>query len=361
MSPVAAQYQINWGQVETLVQDYVMPTIVDQVLYENPIYYRMGRRKKNYSGGRAIVCPLQFAVEGGGGQWWSGADKIDLRIRNPITAAVYYRKNYTLAINMSRDEEDSVGGDTMLKRLVVAKMDIARPTAVDAIGQAVFNDGTDPKQIGGLVHLTRCVSGGPATSHTYGGITTSSTLNTWWQPQFIDGTSLVTGGGSTFAGTRGFGSVGRIWVKIGRASGKRPTVLISNWGLYEDYHASLAGPGGAGAGVYSGGQRYAQMNTDLVKAGFENVMYKTAPWVVDERAPHRVVSAGTNEREDLFALHEPRIYLIVHSKRDMSFDNWKEPVDQKTRHAFIDWAGELAASERRCQGSVYNVECSATS
>lgn len=353
--PVAAQYNVNWGQVESLVQDEYMPTIADQVFFENAIYYRLRKRKKTYSGGRAIVQPLSFAIEGGGGQWWAGVDRMDTRVRNPITSAVFYRKNYSLPIVITRDEEDSVGGDTAIAKLVDAKMQIARPTAVDAIGSALFNDGTDPKQIGGLQHMIRSA---PGTSHTYGGITTSSTVNTWWQNQG-DATSYVTGGAAnTFAGIRGFGPIGRMWTRIGRAAGGRnkPTMILSNWGSYSDYHDSMAGPGGAGTNAYSGGQRYPQQDSDLAKAGFENVMYKTAPWVVDERAPHSAAHI-----ESVFFVHEPSLYLVVHSKRDMSFDGWREPTDQKVRIAYIDWAGELCCSQRRCMGVLSAVDTTLTS
>lgn len=351
--PPANNYIIPWDEVNASVQDFFMPPIRDQYFLTNAVYYRLQKRKKNYSGGRAIVVPLSFSPEGGGGQWWTGADKIDLKIRNPITAAVFFRKNFTVPINIARDEEDSVSGPEVITQLVSAKMEIARPTAVDGVGSALFNNGTDARVIGGLAHAIR---NAPGTSHTYGGITTSSTLNTWWQNQ-VDATgTYATGGSGSFAGVRGFGPIGKMWVKIGRASGKRATMILSNWGAYQDFHDSLAGVGLYSGGLMSGGQRYMQQDADLARAGFENVMYKNAPWVVDERATH-----DSANKEDVHFIYEPAMNLVVHSKRDMSFDGWKEPVDQKTRHAFIDWAGELVCSERRAQGVITQVDTSATS
>ena len=355
--PPANIYQINWGQVESIVQDEFMPDIQDQVFFGNPIYYRLQKRKKIYYGGRAIVQALSFTQEGGGGQCGGGVDKMDTRVRNPITAAVFYRKNYSLPIIITRDEEDSVGGDTALTTLVKAKMDIGRITAIDAIGQAIFNDGTDPKQIGGLQHMIRIA---PGTSHTYGGITTSSTVNTWWQNQADNpGSNYVTGAtGNTFAGVRGFGPIGRMWARIGRAAGtkNKPTMILSNWGSYQDYHDSLAGTGIGGAASMAGGQIYMQQDADLARAGFENVMYKTAPWVVDERAPH-----DANNLEQVFMVNEPSINLVIHGKRNMSFDGWKEPTDQRVRISYIDWSGEMVCSQRRCMGVINKVDTTLTS
>ncbi|MFN0131275.1 MAG: phage major capsid protein [Phycisphaerales bacterium] len=351
MPPVASR-SFDYGQVETIVQDYYLPMIRNQIFFENALYYRLRKRAKMYSGGRAIVQGLSFSVEGGGGQWWAGLDRMDIRPRNTISAAVFYRKNYSVALTVMRDEEDSVRGPEKIASLVESKMNILRPTAVDAIGTALFNDGTDPKVIGGLDLVCEDT---PDTSHTYGGITVSSTVNSWWRNQ-ADTTAYITGANSTFAGPRGFGPIGRMWSKIRRASGKSPTIIVSNTGAQEDYHAALAGPGGAGTATMSGGQRYMQQDADLARAGFDNVMYKTAPWVVDERAPH-----SASNIEKVYFLHEPAINLCIHDARNMSFDGWYTPNDQRARTGYIDFSGELVCSERRCQGVLTNVDATLTS
>jgi hypothetical protein len=353
------QYVIPWGQVETSVQDDIMPGWRDQILFSNPAYYKMRERLYRFQGGRSIVRGLSFSVEGGGGKWWSGVDPFDTTVRNPATAAVFYRKNYSLPIAIDRDEEDAVRGPEMVAELVGQKLGIARPTAIDAVGQALFNDGTNPKEIGGLAHMVRPT---PGTSHTYGNITTSSTVNTWWQNQADNpGTAYVTGGTSnTFAAVRGFGPIGRMWIKVRRASGKDPTLILGNWGAFQDYHDSLAGTGSA-AGYMMGGQRYMRQDDEMARAGFTNLMYRTAAWVADERAPHVVTSAGVTETEVLYFLHMPAIQLAVHAVRDMQFEAWRQAYDQHVRVAYINWSGELICTERRAQGVIANINVAATS
>lgn len=331
------------NQVNSLVQDYYMKVVRDQFFLTNALFYRLKPRVEIYEGGRAIAAPLSFAPEGGGMQWWAGSDKLDIRVRDNITQALYYRKNGSVPVSLLQDEEDSCRGPEAIMKLVTAKLNIARPTAIDGVGTELFNDGTDPKKIGGLAHAVKASSA----SHIYGGITTSASLATWWLNQF-DTTAYTTGAAATFADVRGFGPIGKMWAKIGRKSGKRPTLLLSNWGSYQDYHDSL---------VAKEAYFRPQQNTDLVKAGFENVMYRTAVWVVDERAPHD----DSNNKEKMYFLHEPAINLYVHSLRNMSWDGWREPVDQRSRTGFIDWAGELCLSERRCHGVIDDITTTATS
>ena len=344
-------YTIDFGQVESIVQDYYMPTIRDQQFFANAVYHRFQKRKKTYTGGRSIIVPLSFSPEGGGGQWWAGMDKMDTRARNPITAAQFYRKNYSLPITLMRDEEDAVSGPTALMELVTAKMDIARPTSIDAIGTALFNDGTDPKVIGGLEYaLKKSISTTAPPTMTYGGISSSNTANTWWNHQ-VNCNAYVTGESFATLATGlvnpGFGPIGKMWSAIGRASGKRPTMILSNWGAYTDFHNAL---------IVNERYPHPQQDNDLATAGFETVKFKNAVWVVDERAPHT-----SGNVESVYFLHEPAMNLIIHSKRNMSFDGWKEPTDQKVRIAYIDWAGEFILSERRCHGMLSNVNTAATS
>ena len=141
-----------------------MPRVRDNYFLKNAVYYRLKPRVKHYAGGRAIVVPLNFDKEGGGGQWWAGADKMDIRIRNTINASIYYRKNYSVACVVDRDEEDSVRGDTAIASLMDQKMNTCERTAVDAVGTGLFNAGTDPKAVTGLQYaLTPYTGGAPGT------------------------------------------------------------------------------------------------------------------------------------------------------------------------------------------------------
>lgn len=322
-----------------------MPRVRDNYFLKNPVFYRLKPRVKHYAGGRAIVVPLNFDKEGGGGQWWSGADKMDIRIRNTINAAVYYRKNYSVACVVDRDEEDSVRGDTAIASLMDQKMNTCERTAVDAVGTSCFNSGTDPKALTGLDYaLTPYTGGAPGTmpSQTFGGIARgASSANTWWNHQ---------GDNTAYTDTdmaAQFKPIGLMWTKIMIASEKAPTLILSNHGSIQSFHNQLVK-----------NERYLrpQSNSDLAKAGFENVMYKSAPWVGDARAPRT-----SGKVEKIYLLHEPAIHLYVHELRDMSFDPFQKSIDQRIRVGYVDWSGELCFDEMRCHGVISNFDASAVS
>jgi hypothetical protein len=347
---------IDYGQVESIAQDFYLPNIRDQYFLSNAIWYRLKQagRVRMYDGARAIVQPLSFSPEGGGGQWWAGVDKMDIRVRNPITAATFFRKNFSVPIVITRDEADSVGNDGhKILDLVDAKMNIAKPTAIDAVGTELFNDGTDARRIGGLQFLTGITSSTLAsgiTSDQYGGISRTPSVATWWSPQQYFTSSIAGSSNNSFAGARGFGPVGILWSRIRKASGKSPTILLSNTAPYQDFHDSLAGTGVYGGNVQGGGQRYVGQDTALAKAGFENFTYKTAEWVLDERAP-QLATVGC-----VFAINEDTLTLVIHSARNMSMDGPYTPADQRVTVSYIDWSGELVCSERRANGVIGNID-----
>ena len=85
-------------------------------------------------------------------------------------------------------------------------------------------------------------------------------------------------------------------------------------------------------------------------------MYKKAAWVVDDYAPH-----DASNKEHLYFAFTDAMWLIIHQDRDMSWDNWREPTDQKIRVGYIDWSGEICITERRAFGVIADVDATLTS
>lgn len=341
-------YTINWDQVASLVQDYYVPRIKDNFFLSNALFYRWQKSKQTtYSGGRSIVVPLSYAPEGGGGVWWSGTDKMDTRVRNPIQAAQFFAKNAAVPISIDEDEELQVDGPTAITTLLNAKMKIANRTIIDLLGgnNGIFNDGTNTKAITGL---QSALIGNIATvQQTFGGIPRggSGSTNAWWMHQ-ADTTAYTTG--SNYIDTAPyFGPWEKIWAQIGLASGKKPTIVICNWGVYTAAHRAI---------MQSTNYYRPTQNTELAEAGFENIMWKNAPVVVDEKVPRTAAKV-----EKAYFVHEPSMMFKVHSKRNISFSGWREPTDQFARVGYIQFRGEMAWDEMRCHGMEDNVTTSSLS
>ena len=334
---------INWDQVSSLARNKHVARIRDNFFLDNPLLMRMKGRTKPWDGGPVLVVPLSFAPEGGGGGWYAGTDKFDTRIRNPITAANYFAKNAHVPIAIDVDEELVVRGEPALLNLVDAKMTIAESTIRALISQDLYNAATNPKAIGGLQFALRdnihTVSG------QYGGITTAASVpsldaNGWWQHN-ADTTAYTAGSGGTFMhAAGGENPVSKMWGNIALRSSKQPTLILSNWGCWTDYHNSLFK-------TETREKQMPQRDKNLAQAGFTNLMYRTAPWVADSRAPR---SAGGVEK--VYLIDETAVSLYVHPARDFAFENWRKPVDQDARVAYLFWRGELCFSERRSSGVI---------
>ena len=343
-------YTINWDMVSASARNKHVPKVKDNFFLSNALLTRWKGRQKEWQGGPVLVVPLGFAPEGGGGSWYSGSDKFDTTIRNPIKAANYFAKNAQVTLAIDGDEELAVNGPQAVLNLVEQKMRIAENTMVDLVGTNLYNLGTNAKAIGGLqLALPNDIV---ATSQTYGGITCggaapSADTNGWWQPN-SDSTGYTTGAAGTFITTvAGAGPIPTAWAKCGLRSGKTPSVMVSNWGAWTDFHNSIAI-----------NERYdrPQQNSDLARAGFTNLMYRNAAWVVDERAPR---GAAATYFETLYGIDEKAVSLYTHPSRDFHFDGWRKMIDQDARVAYIFHRTELCFDERRSSFSISEIDTSA--
>lgn len=356
-------YSFPWNQVNALVQDYIVPNVRDQFFKSNAFYHRARGRVKRFAGGRAIVQPLAWKAEGNGGGWFSGSDVLDTTIRDPIQAAVWVAKNAYVPIAIDWEEEKQVQGPTMVRNLMETKGEIAKNTAIDLIGTDLFNDGSDAKRLTGLQYALKDFTGtapGVLPAQTYGGIARQgrydgsgggTQTNNWWI-HAGDNTAYTDASG----GAGGFdpltpGQVqqvlGKMWTQINIASGKTPSLIVSNWGSFGCYHNAL-----------SLNDRYMrpQQSSDKAMAGYSNLMYKQAVWVADERAPR-----SSAKVEKIYFINEDTVRLYIHQDADFAFEPFRKPHNQMARVAFILFRGELCVIEPRANGVLSSVDTSTTS
>jgi hypothetical protein len=344
-----------WNQANVMVQDYIIPTIQDQIFLSNAAFMRMKGRTKEFTGGRRIVVPLGWRTQGGI-KWFAGADVFAPTIRDPFQAAEFTPKNANVDITIDWDEERTVQGKTQVMDLMEAKGEWARSTFFDGMGSDIYNDGTDPKALGGLQFALKDFTGTTASpvppTMTYGGIPRSSTVNLWWNHVGDPGT-YTTGAAGTFTGGTStgpsFDALNRMFARIKLGSGKSPTLILSNVGSWSDVHFSL---------VKNERYQRPQQNSDLFKAGFENFMFRSAAWVQDEKAPR---TTDANKDEHVYVLYEPSIRLWVDSGANFAYEPFRKPHNQMTRTAYILWRGELIVSEPRANGVIQVVRTSTVS
>lgn len=345
-------YTVNWDMVTVSATNFHVPALKDNFFLSNALLYRWKGKQKEWAGGPVLVLPLGFAPEGGGGSWYSGADKFDTTVRNPIKGANYFAKNCQVTLAIDGDEELAVRGPRQVLDLVGNKMKIAENTIIDLVGTNLFNDGSNAKAIGGLrIALPTNIT---TVSQTYGGITCGGSVpsldtNGWWQPNAAAGPYTTDPAGNTMfpgAGAASGGPIAQMFGQCGFRGGKTPTVLVSNWGTWTAYHNAIAK-----------NERYdrPQQQTDLAKAGFTNLMYRNCPWVVDERAPH---GASPNYYETLYGIDERGVSLYAHPQRNFAFDGWRKSYDQDVRAGYIFHRTELGFNERRSSFAIGQIDVS---
>jgi hypothetical protein len=341
-----------WNQVNTMVQDYIIPTIQDQIFLSNAMFNRMKGRTKHFTGGRRIVVPLGWRTQGGL-KWFAGADVFAPTVRDPFQAAEFTPKNANVDLTIDWDEEMSASGPNEVMSLMEAKGEWAKNTFFDGMGSDIYNDGSDPKALAGLQYALKSgASGFVPPTMTYGGISRSSTVNTWWNHN-VDHTGYITGASSTFAGNAAtgpnFAPINKMFAAIKVRSGKIPTMILSNVGSWSDIHYNL---------VKNERYQRPQQNSDLFKAGFENFMFRSATWISDEKAPRDTTA---NKMEKVYLIYEPAVRLYVDSRADFAYEPFRKPHNQMVRTSYILWRGELIVNEPRSCGVMDNIDTSGVS
>lgn len=332
-----------YDMVSALAREKYLPVLVDQVYRGNALLNRLRSRIKTDFTGRLITVPLVTKAENF--EAYSGWDKANMTEVNPFEACNYWAKNYRTSVTISADAELQTTGPEAWMNLTEARMENASDTFSDGLGTELYNAASNPKGLTGLQYAV------PETietvAQTYGNIPCNGTAytvdpNGFWH-NYADNTAYTAGvtGGNFMQSAEN--PVAKAWNNIASRSGKQPTLILSNWGSWGDFHNNMAK-----------NERYdrPQQSSDLAKSGFTNLMYRTAPWVADPKAPR---SSGGVEK--VYLLHEPHILWAAHPQRHFKQTDFMslEVVGQDGKVAFIYLRSELCFKSRRSQGVIGNV------
>ena len=128
------------------------------------------------------MVPLNYATVSSAG-WYQGSETLNTADNEVITSAEFEWKQLYANISITRRDELRNMGDAGVINFVRSKVEIAEKTIRDQLATALYNDGTDSKQIQGLQLAI-------ATANTYGGIDQSA--NSWWQGNVDSTTTTLT-------------------------------------------------------------------------------------------------------------------------------------------------------------------------
>jgi hypothetical protein len=295
--------------------------LTDNVFTARPLTYHLmdKGRIRLVNGGTKIVEPLIYG-QNSTVKPYSGYDSIDLTPQEGISAAEFEWKQYAASIAISGIEEAKNNGEQEVINLLEAKIMQAEESLREGFNQMFFGDGTDTLGAGGTNSgkswngLGNLIESG----NTVGGINSASGQgNDWWRSY-----EQNTAGALTLAQmATAYNSV-----SVGN---DHPDMVLTTQTLFEKYESLLQ-------------PQLRYTDTKTADAGFQNLLFKSAPVVYDVHAP-----AGT-----MFFINSKYISLVGHSEKWFANTPFVRPENMDARYALIMCYGNLTVRNRAKQGKL---------
>jgi hypothetical protein len=295
--------------------------LTDNVFTARPLTYHLmdKGRIRLVNGGTKIVEPLIYG-QNSTVKPYSGYDSIDLTPQEGISAAEFEWKQYAASIAISGIEEAKNNGEQEVINLLEAKIMQAEESLREGFNQMFFGDGTDTLGAGGTNSgkswngLGNLIESG----NTVGGINSAGGQgNDWWRSY-----EQNTAGALTLAQmATAYNSV-----SVGN---DHPDMVLTTQTLFEKYESLLQ-------------PQLRYTDTKTADAGFQNLLFKSAPVVYDVHAP-----AGT-----MFFINSKYISLVGHSEKWFANTPFVRPENMDARYALIMCYGNLTVRNRAKQGKL---------
>ena len=317
---------LDYNNLSALTRDKYIPLLVDNIFNSNILTHRMLRKSKASASGNKVLQPLEYAKADAKG-FYSGYDVLDTSPTEVFTDAAYDWVQGYATISISGKEEMLNDGAERVIDLVEAKVKNAEKSIKDLFGTTLF--GTNTAVASGFLGLGAIVDD---SGNSIGGIDSSS--YTWWKAQEASDSSSSTGAYSDLVDPA---DAGYIHKQIRNMYGKctvdndTPTIIVTTQVIFDAYEESL-----------SAQKRFGASSKSLADAGFQNLLYRGTPIVVDDHCP-----GG-----EMYFLNEKYLQFRHHRKRNFAFENFQKPVNQDAAVAKILWLGALTCSNRSRQGKI---------
>jgi len=303
--------------------------VTDNVSENNALMSRMKAKGgiKTVSGGYEIAEPLDYA-ENGTYQRYSGYEGLNTSASDVITSAKYAFQQVALHVTASGRELRMNSGKEQMINLVKARKENALRTAANNFSIDLYSDGALTNQIGGLANIIQTAGTG-----TVGGI--NSSTYTFWRNQFKEMTGTNTAASPSAANAISMkADMNSLWLSLNRGTDRPDLIVMTHdfYSLYELGEQQL--------------QRYA--DSDLAKAGFTTLKYKSADVIFDDNTNF----ATTGEKA--YFLNTDYLRLVQHRDAAWTMDSEKVPVNQDAVVIPLYWMGNLVCTNRALQGVLFD-------
>ena len=310
---------LNFDQLTATTYKLYRKTLADNVMKKIALYEFM-KKKGNIErkkGGIKIVEPLLYGLNSTF-KSYSAYDVLDTTPQDGITAAEFDWRDLAVSVTISKQEEDQNSGETQIINLLKSKIQQAEKTYTLMFDKMLNGDGTGNfgKDLQGIKNF---LSNTPTAAATVGGI--DQVAYSWWQNR--QDTAAV-------FDINGLDKMRHVFNLCTR-EGDQPNFLLTDQTTFEAYE-----------GLMTNLERFnfsspGNLHGDL---GFATLTFHGQPIVWDVYA----------EANKIRFLNTDYLKLIVDSNTDFEMTEFRVPVNQMVKTAFILFRGQLVCNNRQLQG-----------
>ena len=288
--------------------------LTDNVFSARPLTYWLSDkgRIRTETGGTKIVEQLIYGQNSTVASY-SDYETLSLTPQEGISAAEYDWKQYGASIAISGIEQAKNNGEHAIIDLLEAKIMQAEESMREGFNQMFYGDGTgnSGKNWNGLGNIIE-------SGNTLGGINSATGQgNDFWRSYEENTAGALT----LLQMATAYNSV-----SVGN---DHPDLILSTQTLFEKYESLLQ-------------PQLRYTDTKTADAGFQNLLFKSAPIMYDVHAP-----AGT-----MYFINSKYLKLVGHSDKWFAQTDFVRPENQDAMFALIMCYGNLVCSNRAKQGKL---------
>lgn len=301
--------------------------LADNVTLNNALLKALNKRgkRKTVNGGRTIVQEMEY-TQNGTFKRYSGYEALNISPSDVFTSAEFNYAQAAVAVSISGLEMIQNSGEAAIIDLLASRIGNAERTITNNIALDCYSDGTADggRQIGGLALL---VSSTPTTG-VVGGIDRSTTVGSFYRNKAF---SAVTNGGAAATSANIQSYMNRLYLQLVRGADK-PNLLVADNNYWRLYLESLQAI-----------QRIT--STDEATAGFDSLMYMSAPVVLDGGL------GGGAPANIMYMLNTDYVYFRPAAGRNFEpLGDERMSVNQDAMVKLIGFAGNMTLSNGSLQG-----------
>jgi len=310
-------------ELQAVTDDYIYNRTPEDVYFrDNVLIHKLGKKNKSYNGGLKIQTNLEYAKQHTGS--YGPRTELPVQKKEILTSAFFQYAAYFGTSTYDMEDDLLNAGDAAIVNIIQAKLKNMQKSIRDTMADEIWKSRAanlaaaqylDPKPFSGVADLFNQTAG-----FKYGEIAPEDLLKedgttSMWKTAF-DSTARVMNF-KTMQAIRRLAS-------LGPNSGDKPDLYVTTEELKDAFEAAQ--------------QELVRLSDKkLYDAGFDNILFKGATIVSDERQTANYIDGYNTKFLD----------LIHHSERNFTKPEWKAEI--RTPETFtcnVRWMGQLVCTNR---------------